>query len=273
MKHLGLASVLLFAGCQEPERMPVFTPMRQAVGIVEANRHRVRTGLKATGTARGYFKDNRGNRRHLDLGAKLQVVPPTHMRFVLQDALGQDQLEVGMNDAKWWLLVRQPEERYFEGPMGTEPDVSITGTVPLKAEQLMESLGLNPLGGAHAGQRVVDDHQQLIFMTKGEDGRAAIEKEYWLDRYPPLLIGRIVFRDDEGRMTLESHLGRYRPVADGGPQLPHELRLVWPSEEAELAFHIRNWDELERLTVDHRAFVSPRDRGGRFDDEMITPTD
>ncbi len=260
---------LLAAGCGEPKRSAMFTPMQRAVGIVEANRDLVRTGLKASGSARGFFVDDRGRKQHFDLGAKLQVVPPSHMRFVLQNAFGQDELEVGMNADKWWLLVHRPGTRYFEDAVGVEPGVAIGGTVPLRADQLMESLGLGALSAGQAGARVVDDYQQLIFMGTGADGRVVIAKEYWLDRYEPRLTGRIVFRDDEGRAVLSSCLTGYGAVGDSGLKLPYELRLSWPAEEAELVFRVGRWQELERLTTEHPAFVSPRDRGGRYDTEIV----
>ncbi len=273
---------LTAGGCEGPARVAMFRPMDEGVGIVKANRELLVGGLKAVGTARGAFVDDAGKRHRFDLRAKLQVVPPGHMRFVLQNALGRDEVEVGMNDSKWWLLVRRPEERYYEGRLRAS-GAPITGTIPLRAEQLMESLGFGPLdweedvvttlgerspfGSPLSGalQRVDDDYQQLLFVGPGVDGRGVIEKEYWLDRYDPWLLRRVVFRDGEGRAALYSELDEYRRVGDLGLQLPHVMRLSWPAERGEMEFRVRRWQERESLRSGHRAFVSPRDRGARLE--------
>jgi hypothetical protein len=239
----------------------MFRPMNEAIGVVNANQRRITTGLKASGGARGFFTDDSGKKRHFDLDARLQVVLPTHMRFVMKSVLGGDELEVGMNDDKWWLVVQRPQDTYIEGRRG-DPGVTLSGAVPLRAEQLMESLGLSPLNASGAAQRIVDNYQQILFVSHAGD-RNELVKEYWLDRYEPWLVRRVVFRDDEGRTLLTSELGAYRRAGGSGVMLPHEVRLTW-SDEAELVFHVRRWESLDTLTGAHRAFVSPYDRGKRF---------
>ncbi len=268
--------------------------MSAAVARVEANRRLVVAGLKATGSIRLRFVDEDGKRRHFDLQGKLQVVEQTHLRLAMQTILGRDVVEVGMNDAKWWVWMREPEDHYYEGAPG-ESELMVRGALPLRAEQLMESLGLTELPAVGPAQRVVDEYQQLLFVSTREDGGQVIEKEYWLDRYAPWLIRRIVFRDEEGRVVLSSELDDYRAVGSGGLQLPHSLRLRWPAESpaplrshgvrprthservrprsrlgaegAEMVFQVRRWRELDSLGAGHRAFVSPRDRGVRFESD------
>ena len=259
---------LVIAGCTPPKVVGRVLTVDEAVGIVETNRRFVTAGLKARGAARGRFTDGRGGRHHFDLEAKLQVVPPHHLRFTLEHVFGGREVEVGMNQDKWWVLVRRPEERYYEGRRGAT-EVSLGGTVPLRAERLMECAGLGPLSAKGAAPRVTGDCQQLIFLNNASDGRLAVEKEYWLDRYEPRLIRRVLFRDGDGRVTLSSELEDYRVVDDAGLRLPHRLRLRWPADEAEMTFHVARWRLDARLGTEHRAFVSPRDRGERFDHESI----
>lgn len=237
--------------------------MSEAIAIVEANRRSMGAGLRARGSARGHFRDSDGVRRHFDLEAKLLVLPPDHLRFVLEHVLGGDELRVGMNNAKWWLWARRPKEQELEGNR-LAGGVNVDGSVPLRPEQLMQALGLGALTETEVVQRVTADYQQLIFVAS-QGGRKRIAKEYWLDRYEPRLIRRIVFRDNEGRITLSSELDRYARVGDGGLQLPHRLRLYWPENDAEMVFHISRWREDASLTRDHAAFVAPSDRRTRFD--------
>lgn len=255
---------MLGAGCAREERVPTFRPMREAVAVAEANRRLVTEGLKATGSVWLEFVDEGGTRRHFDLDGKLQVRPPGHMRFAMQSALGRDEFEVGMNDVKWWVVVYRPRRRYFEGELG-EPGPATAGSVPLRAEQLIESLGLGGLADGRSGQRVVDDYQQLLFVEEGSDGRMVIAKECWLDRYAPWLVRRVLFRDDEGRVSLSAELNRYGAVGSEGLRLPYELRFSWPAEDAAMVYRVRRWEVKPSLTAEHRAFVSPKDRGVRFD--------
>lgn len=265
--------VLMLSGCPPPKALPVWHTMQDAVAIVEANRALAADGLKAHGSVRGRFADDSGARRHFDLEGRLQLIAPDHMRFVLENAFGGEELQIGMNDAKWWLIAHRPDERYFEGARQHDPDSDQPepiGTLPLRPESLIECLGLHPLSALGPAHRVVDDYQQLIFVVQTSQEAQFIEKEYWLDRYRPHLIRRIVFRDRHGRVTLSSDLDAYRAVGERGLLLPHRLRLSWPQDDAELTFRIARWREVPTMTTDHPAFVSPHDRGQRFEFESIT---
>ncbi len=263
-------AILLIAACEGPQRTPIFTPMREAVEIVEANRRKMIHGYKAVGTAQGRFRDADGTTRHFDLGLKLQLFAPHHMRLVLQNALGGDELEVGSNGRKWWILTRRPQEHYYEGWVADDFDVSIGGTVPLKPDQLIECMGVSPLDIRNASQRIDGDFQQILFTAPAADGRNVIEKEYWLDRYEPRLIRRILFRDAEGRVLLSSQIDDHQPVSDSGLKLPRRLVFTWPADDARMTITLRNWKIQKSLSTEHRAFVSPRDRGARFQHEHIT---
>jgi len=237
--------------------------MSQAIGIVESNRQSIPSGLRARGSARGRFRDGQGVRRHYDLEAKLLIRPPHSLRFVMEHVLAGDELRVGMNEARWWIWVRRPEEQELEGSRG-DGGVYVNGNVPVRAEQLMEALGLNALPETGVVQRVTADYQQLVFVAVTQ-GRQIIEKEYWLDRCEPRLIRRIVFRDSEGRTTLSSQLDKYARLGNHGPLLPHLLRLRWPEQDAEMVFDIHRWWEDASLTPDHPGFVAPSDRAAWVD--------
>ncbi len=254
--------LLIVCGCPQPRPAPIFTPMAEAIHLIETNASKVHSALRARGSARGYFLDDRGVRRRYDLEAKLLVRPPDHLRFVMEHALSGDELRVGMNPTKWWMWVRRPREQAIEGRRGDE-EPNLAGNIPVHADQLVEALGLNRLANHRFAQRVVDDYQQLLSIS--EDGeRDVIECEYWLDRQPPRLIRRIVFRDREGRITLSSWLDQYRPISTGA-MLPHLVRLRWPAQGAEMEFHIDRWREDDSLTDDHPAFVAPSDRANMMD--------
>jgi len=240
----------------------MFTPMAEAIDLIESNAVKIHGGLRARGSARGFFRDDRGVRRRYDLEAKLLVLPPRRLRFVMEHVLSGDELRVGMNPTKWWMWVRRPHERSIEGRRGDD-EPNLAGNIPVRADQLIEALGLNALAKHRFAQRIVDDYQQLLSVSE-EGERDVIECEYWLERQPPRLIRRIIFRDREGRVTLSSSLGDYRPIASGA-MLPHVVRLRWPAQDAVMEFHIDRWREDASLTENHPAFVAPSDRADMFD--------
>jgi hypothetical protein len=259
--------VMTNAGCPEPPRQAGFLPKQQAMAKIQANRSLIDGGLKARGSARGHFLDAEGKRRHYDLIGKLQLVQPAHLRFVMENVLGRDELEVGMNDLKWWVFVRRPVETYREDWRDQDADV-YAGSLPLQPNQLIHSLGLDDIAANQVAQRVVDDYQQLIFVDRTAED-PVIEREYWLDRFAPNQIRRVVFRDTDGRVTFTSELDGHAPVGDSGLLLPTKLRFRWPLRGAELVFRVDRWEVRPNLTADHRAFVSPHDRGARFEQEII----
>ncbi len=256
-------------GCPSSPTKPGFLTKQQAIRIVEANRAAISGGLKARGSARGSFRDPDGKVRSFDLIGKLLVAPPDHLRFTLESVFGGDELEVGMNTAKWWTVTQRPRSVYREGPRGY---VDIVGVdIPISPVQLIESLGLNAFESSIAAPRVVDDHQQLIFFDGDRDGNVIIAKEYWIDRRPPNLIRRIQYRDTEGRVVFESRLDGYRELRPGGPQLPRVLEFSWPQGDAIMRLTVDRWEERDTISPTFRGFVSPYDRGAAFDVVDLMP--
>ncbi len=251
------------AGCPPQQTPPSFHTKEQAIRIIDRNRQSLTTGLKARGIARGRFRDDKGNNHAFELIGKLLVAPPNHLRFTMESILGSDEFEVGMNRDKWWTVTHRPGSAYHEGPRGQTRVAE--SPIPITPEQLIESIGLNPFQPTTAAQRIVEDHQQLIFFSSDEFGNVIIEKEYWLDRRPRHLIRRILYRDDQGRVVFKSQLDRYRPIRRDGPLLPRLIKLSWPMGGAELTLTVDRWEERENINSSFRGFVSPYDRGVEFD--------
>lgn len=259
-----VATLPWLGGCPSHEpQQAAFHTKRQAIRIVDENRQAIRRGLKARGTVRGRFRDENGKSISFDLIGKLLVAPPDHLRFTMESILGGDELEVGMNSEKWWIVTQRPRSVYREDQR-THVAAAESG-IPITPDQLIESIGLNAFQSATAAQRIVDDHQQLVFFDGDEFGNVIIEKEYWLDRYPPYLIRRIIHRDAEGRVVFESQLDRYKSIRQGGPILPHVIRFSWPEGDSWLTFTVDPWEERDNITPSFRGFVSPYDRGVEFD--------
>ena len=113
--------------------------------------------------------------------------------------------------------------------------------------------------GVQLVQRVVDDSQQLLFLVYDAGVALVIEREYWLDRYPPQLVRSVVFRDGEGVVEMQSELGAYKPLSPGGPLLPHVMKATWPKAGASMEFRVGRWTLVNQVGPQGIQFKAPED--------------
>jgi len=235
-------------------------PMHEAIAIVNANSGAIRGTLRASGTVNGYFTNRDGRRTSYHLDGIMFYLAPTYFRFDLKK-FGDRQILFGANRDDFWFFNKQ-DESYYCGRQGSRED--LPPEVPVRPDQLVDALGLTPIpdevsrdGDLRRAQRVVEDYQQILFLRADESGRVIVEKEYWLDRAPPRLIRRVVLRDNEGVLEMESSLDEYKPLAPAGPLLPHRMVADWPTVGAHLRFHVGQWTSAEQVTPGGPQFSPP----------------
>lgn len=262
---LVLGGLLPFLGACPPEP-PQFAPdpigMQRATGIVNGNIARIAGTLRASGSVDGYFRTAEGNRRSYHLDGVLFYLAPFYLRFDLR-ALGSRQFLFGSNREVFWAHSRQ-ENRYRCVPRGQSDELG--ARIPVRPDQLIDALGLSPIptspsgsGGVEQVQRVAAEHQQILFLVHDERGIVTLEKEYWLDRYNPRLVRRVVFRDADGVITLESKLDDYRAAGSGGPLLPHTIAMEWPRLGSQMRFRVGKWTILPNLGPQSPQFRVPKE--------------
>lgn len=255
--------------CQTPP-MPrirqVPLPARVAVGIYHENVERISGTLRAVGSVDGRFSEPDGGSRSFHLDATLFFLDPNYVRLDLKK-LGSRQLLFGSNDVDFWIY-SQRDDDYFCGRQGQ--DAALPANISIRPDQLADALGLSrkTIGAANESSvrvhRIVDDYQQILFMGLGEDGQPFIEREVWLDRYTPNLAGRIIFRDDEGQVELESVLTSYRELSPGGPWLPMSISLSWPKSDSHMRLRVAKWKLFEQVKSDSVQFRTPKECAGQF---------
>ncbi|MHC4093162.1 MAG: hypothetical protein ACYSVY_23325 [Planctomycetota bacterium] len=267
-----LAATLVLAcvaGCPPPaRRMGDPIPIHQAIAIANANTAQVTTCLKAEGSAAGYFTLADGGRHHFDFRAVLFVTTPRHLYLTLKSGLGTQELLIGSNEEQYWLHVKRDDDTYRFGTHAALGN-DLESFLPLRPDMVIEALGLNGLPETTAGasgpvQRIVDEHQQLIFLSFTSTGQGIIRKEYWLDRYEPRLIRRILFRDGMGRVIMDSCLDDCKAMGGDGPLVARRIRIEWPLDGGMIDFRIRRWEPRPERGLDHPAFVAPHERGLKF---------
>lgn len=257
---LLVATLLAKAGgcVQPPTRIrldPV--PIRRAMEIVNENAALVHSTLRAIGSVDGRFRTDNGVMRSFHVQGVLFFHEPIFLRFDLKK-LGNRQFLLGCNENDFWVYSAADEDYYCgkrSRPDDWPPDM------PLRPDQLVDAIGLGTLPAAgKAGpplQRVVDDYQQILFPAEAEDGALYLEREYWVDRYPPRLVRRVIFRDVDGRMQMENQLSDYRPMEGTEALLPYEFLANWPAQQSQMRFRVSKWSAFPQVAPHDIQFATP----------------
>lgn len=241
-------------------------PMSGVISRVEENAQKITAALRAIGVVDGEAKDADNRRRTFSLDGIMFYLDPSYLRFDLK-RFGERYLLVGSNAESFWVYNGETDE-YRCGVHGE--GAPWLGDVEIKPLDLIEGLGLHVLPPPPAegrprklevlAQRVTPEFQQILAVAFGQ-GLGQIEREYWIDRYPPHVVRRVVFRDRDGNIELETRLSDHKQI-DGGPLLPHDILVTWPSAEAEMRFRVRKWEFFPQVTPDGPQFRTPRECDG-----------
>lgn len=258
---LALLASVLPQGCHRPMHVvyPDPIPLADATELVNGNIARIRGALRAVGPVDGHIAIDQGSRRSFHVEGVMFYLQPRSFRLDLKK-LGERQLLVGSNDEFYWVY-RRDEDRYTCGRHddAVEPELSM----PIRPQQLMDALGLTPIDRVASGrrvgvvQRVVEPHQQVLFLERDDIGRIVLEKEYWLDLASPGIVRRVVFRDALGRVLMESRLDDHARLGPDGPWLPRRIEAKWFDSPAELRLHVRRWTVHEDIDGKGVQFATP----------------
>lgn len=263
----GALCLVACACCIKPPLEPVrFLPRDQAVDIVNDNNARIGPGIRCKGvTADIRFRDHDGVRRHFLLDGPLVYVKPRSLYLDLRQ-FGSTAVRVGSNPHEYWLWVKPRTDTLWWGKYELLAGLE-ENDIPIRPDQLIEALGIEelPTEPDITGSpiyRVAEEHHQLIFCQLDAAGPALISKEYWLDRRPPFLIRRIVFRDRQGRVWMHAELDEHRPAADVPALLmASRIRIRWPEAEGSMDLRIARWENSLSLSPDAPAFQRPSGAG------------
>ena len=265
-----VAAAFAMAACNtvptRVEPLPAL-PLAQASYLVNQNLDRITSTLRAVGPVDGYFTQPDGRRRNFHLDATLFYLAPDrtphggpYIRFDLRK-LGATQILIGSNEARYWVYMKEGNE-FQCGRHGEADEFSVE--MPVDPARLVDALGLGriPTGPVSQGrsacvQRIEGDFQQVLFVVHEEDSAARLDKEFWLDRHPPRLIGRVLMRDELGAIELESTLTDYRPLGSGGPWLPHLMVADWAKSGVHMRFRIRKWGLVDQVKPNSIQFATP----------------
>ena len=88
-----------------------------------------------------------------------------------------------------------------------------------------------------------------------------IETEYWVERYEPRLVRRVIIRDPSlGTVLMASTLDDYRhrdKEDPTSPVLPHDIHARWPELKTDMHFTVLKWIEHEHVGPSAPSYQTP----------------
>lgn len=274
----GLAAVVWMGwalpGCPEGERPGVETgpvrplpslPTDQVVARIRNQMRLVKGALQAKGGfAKGYFTDVDGQRRSFNHNAAVLIYPPRHLRFDMK-VLGSSVMLFGSNATRYWLATKSDGDALWWGRHSQSGALQIRG-VTLQPTTIIEALGIGALSeGDQFVHRETLEHQQVLVLDEGDDGRSYVRKEYWIARRANRDLVRIVYRTPDGAVSMDANLSGHQPADPDGPSLPRRIEIDWPTAQGRLVFTCNGWKMRPKVDRSFKGFAFPLDRGESFE--------
>lgn len=169
---------------------------------------------------------------HPDLAGTLRFHPPHDLYLDLKHALAGTIMHVGSNDQVFWVWVKLGRDTLWYGRWA-DLDPRETNDMLLSPDMILAGMGLAPLPRPGAGLRgplpQIDEGQYYRLLYVADTGGVVwVQREYWLDRFPPYLPRVVVFRLPDGKIRMKSMLNGYERVKNSGVYVAREIHMEWP---------------------------------------------
>lgn len=254
---------------------PPLLPIGQAVDAVDENVRGITQTLAGSGIdVRGVFHEEGTVRRSSFLGT-LRFLPPRHLYLELNLVAEPAAIVLGSNDEVFWVAVKLGRNELWWGRWADlSPDRA--HRMPLSPDMMLAAMGLAPLPRPEEGLKgpipQADDgeYYKLLYLASSK-GALWIQREYWLDRYPPHLPRAVLFRLPDGRVRMRSTLDRYERVSGSNVYVARQIDVYWPASQDRLSMRLGGLSFKPDIKADSRAYqirtTIPRDRWTRVGNE------
>lgn len=259
------------SGCGgQPDAVATFLPMPQAIQRVNRNNDRIEGRLYGKGHWWGRITAADGSHDSGDGTFDLHVVWPNRFCFQTR-GFGGKYFDTGCNENECWFWWRFREDRLFLGSRQALAKAASDKGLPINPGEVLDALGVgliepNTLGMKGPRYRVTAEHHQLVYEQERADGQVVITKEYWLSRFEPFLIERVLYRGIDGQVTMEARLSNHKPIAAGGPMIARRIEIIWPMNQSSLRLDLSRLklypdvEKIEFVQPDQRPQLDPRRR-------------
>jgi len=136
-----------------------------------------------------------------------------------------------------------------------------SGQIAVMPHQLASALGLGLPStdeGLSGPVRVSGENFDVLQFQRISGKETLIDREYWVERYPPFMVRRIVFRDEYGRDSMQANLDDYRSGWQGGPLVPLRIDVRWPRTDSRLRMEISGVKAMPADKISPKAFTLPK---------------
>ncbi|MFQ5430855.1 MAG: hypothetical protein ACE5E1_11150, partial [Phycisphaerae bacterium] len=237
---IGGLCLLGSLGCPPPvPPSPPPGPPRELADIVatiEANAARLDRPLWCSPIrAKARFTDEDGRQHAYNLDGSLLFRRPRDLRVDLRPGLGEQAMQIGSNDAAYWVWIEPELSRMWWGRYAHLGKPCVARMI-VRPDELVAAIGLGGLpkpadGWFGPARKFGRDHDILYYLRRLPSGEYLLAREYWVSRAAPFLIVGVKSRDRFGRVSMSALLDRYEPAWDGGPMIPHAINILWPQDE------------------------------------------
>ena len=260
---VSVATLVSLCGCgSQPDAVATFLPKPEAIQRVNRNNDGIEGRLYGKGSWRGRFTAADGSRSSGDGAFDLHLVWPNRFCFQAR-VLGGKLFDTGCNEDDYWLWAQKGEDRLYLGSRRALAEGGSDNGLPINPGEVLEAMGVGliepeTLGMNSPRYRVTAKHHQLIYEQELAGGQVVIAKEYWLSRFEPFLIERVLYRNIDGQVTMDARLSNHQPIAGGGPRVARRIEIDWPINQSSLRL---NFSRLKLYPdIDKIEFVQPNQR-------------
>jgi len=279
----GAALLLACGGCP-PEAKPPPAPRQTEAVVLRYNANALGFGetIRAKNVSVAMkLRDAQGTRRRFDLSGVLWFQPPRRLYLSLKQF--GPVLQIGSNEQEYWVWWIEPRRQMWWGRY-EHLGKPCAEAMPIRPDHLLAMLGITPLPTGEgallgplrqvrdaedtliyfrwpmASRRPTGDGVELLPADPSAEPPGRIQREYWLDRYPPFVPRRILFRDAIGDVLTEARLSDHEPVGENGPLLAREITVTLPQVDGWLRMRLGR----ASFRGDYHPKLFERPRGARL---------
>jgi hypothetical protein len=215
---------------------PPLLPIDEAVAAVNSNVAGITKPLwgGAISVSAVVHDENGKVYKEPSLDATLRFLPPRDLYLDIKHLGAGTLMHVGSNEELFWVWVKLGRDSLWYGRWA-DLDSGEESTMPLAPDMVLAAMGLAPLPAPGQGLRgpipQTDDglYYKLLYLAQ-TDRKLWIQREYWLDRFPPYLPRVVVFRHADGRVRMQSRLDHYELVSGSDVYIARQVQMIWPDD-------------------------------------------
>jgi hypothetical protein len=249
-------------GCPPPDIQPPPPPRPTAevVGNLQRNAARLESGIFGKHlSVNAKVRDEKRRSHSYNLEGTLLYRRPRDLRVDLHPGLGEQVMGIGSNTEEYWIWI-EPEVgsmRWGKHAYVGKPCADSSAVMP---HQLATSMGLGlPTSdeGLSGPTRRSEEKFDVLQYTRQSGPDSIIDREYWVDRYPPFMVRKIIFRDNLGREAMVAVLDEYRADYAQAPLVPHHIEVRWPDNDSRLKMDISSFKSVTADQISPKSFTRP----------------